>query len=165
MGIGKPVLDACCGSRMFWFDPTDPRAVFMDNRNETHWVMDIRGGTKGRHIHIAPTVMASFTAIPFEDSTFSLVIFDPPHLTSCGESGWQAKKYGKLPKEWREYLAAGFRECFRVLRPDGTLIFKWNEHNVSVSKILELTPKIPLFGQRCGATAKTHWIVFMKEAA
>lgn len=25
-----------------------------------------------------------------------------------------------------------------------------------------LTPHKPLFGQRCGKTAKTHWIVFMK---
>ena len=28
----KPILDACCGSRMFWFDKTNPAAIFMDNR-------------------------------------------------------------------------------------------------------------------------------------
>ena len=26
----------------------------------------------------------------------------------------------------------------------------------------KLTPEKPLIGQRCGKTAKTHWIVFMK---
>lgn len=28
---GKSILDMCCGSRMFWFDRTDPRVVFGDN--------------------------------------------------------------------------------------------------------------------------------------
>ena len=29
-----PVLDACCGSRMFWFDRKDQRATFVDKRRE-----------------------------------------------------------------------------------------------------------------------------------
>ena len=39
-----PVLDACCGSRMFWFDKQDDRALFVDKRRET-WPIDI--GTPG----------------------------------------------------------------------------------------------------------------------
>lgn len=35
------VLDACCGSRMFWFDRADSRAVFVDKRRETHSLPDI----------------------------------------------------------------------------------------------------------------------------
>jgi hypothetical protein len=35
------VLDACCGSRMFWFDKTDSRAVFVDNRRERHTLPDV----------------------------------------------------------------------------------------------------------------------------
>ena len=31
---------------------------------------------------------------PFEDATFSLVLFDPPHLKHLGDSAWLAKKYG-----------------------------------------------------------------------
>ena len=27
----KQILDACCGSRMFWFDKEHPATVFMDN--------------------------------------------------------------------------------------------------------------------------------------
>lgn len=27
-----PVLDACCGSRAFWFDKADSRAMFVDKR-------------------------------------------------------------------------------------------------------------------------------------
>lgn len=28
----KTILDACCGSRMFWFDRNNPDVVFADNR-------------------------------------------------------------------------------------------------------------------------------------
>ncbi len=37
----QSVLDACCGSRMFWFDRQDGRAVFMDRRRETHVLKDV----------------------------------------------------------------------------------------------------------------------------
>lgn len=86
------------------------------------------------------------------DNTFSLVVFDPPH-TVAGPNGWTAKKYGTLSHGWENEIGAGFAECFRVLCPLGTLIFKWNEHRVPVSKILSLTSEKPLFGQRCGTTA------------
>ena len=36
-----PVLDACCGSRMFWFDRKDTRATFVDKRRERHTLPDI----------------------------------------------------------------------------------------------------------------------------
>ena len=28
----KKILDACCGSRMFWFDRENPNVIFADNR-------------------------------------------------------------------------------------------------------------------------------------
>ena len=37
-----PVLDACCGSRMFWFDSDNPKAVFVDKRSESHALCDGR---------------------------------------------------------------------------------------------------------------------------
>jgi hypothetical protein len=114
-----------------------------------------------RHITVDPDMLADFTALPFPDSTFTLVVFDPPH-TFCGKNSWMRKKYGSLEADWRRQITNGFAECFRVLCPLGTLIFKWNEHRVPVSTVLSLTPEQPLFGQRCGTTAKTHWIVFMK---
>lgn len=157
-----PILDVACGSRMFWFDRADPRAIFADNRIESHMLKDrtVPGGL--RSLEVKPAVMGDFAAMPWANNTFSLVVFDPPHLTVAGPNGWQAKKYGRLEGNWREMLRQGFAECFRVLRPAGTLIFKWNEHNVPVAQILALTPEKPLFGNRCGKTAKTHWIVFMK---
>lgn len=56
-----------------------------------------------------------------------------------------------------------FTECFRVLQPGGILILKWNETQIAVSQILELTPQKPLFGNRQPKQTGTHWIVWMKE--
>lgn len=107
--------------------------------------------------------LASVFTIPFEDGSFRMVVFDPPHLIRAGEKSWLAQKYGKLDKEtWRDDLKQGFNECFRVLEPGGFLIFKWNEDQVKVTEVSKLFPVQPLFGQRGG---KTHWLVFMKEGA
>lgn len=161
----KTVLDPCSGSRMFWFDRRDERAVFGDNRHERHSLTDKSSTGGSRELIIEPDFMMDFRDLPFFDDTFHLVVFDPPHLIRNGKSGWLAKKYGKLEGDWRSDLRKGFSECFRVLKPHGTMIFKWNEHEVKVSEILALTDQKPLFGNRCGKTAKSHWVVFMKNAA
>lgn len=160
--MNRPVLDACCGSRMFWFDRSDERAVFGDIRSERHSLKDKSSKGGSRELIIDPDQQIDFRALPFEAGSFHLVVFDPPHLVRNGVTGWLAKKYGKLEGDWREDIRAGFAEFFRVLKPHGTLIFKWNEEDVKVSEILKLTDAKPLFGNRCGKTAKSHWIVFMK---
>lgn len=157
-----PILDVCCGSRMFWFDRNDPRAMYVDKRKETHTLRDKSSAGGSRTLIVDPDIQADFTAPPFPDNGFALVVFDPPHLVRNGRSGWLAKKYGKLGADWREELRQGFAECFRVLKPEGVLIFKWNEHEIPVSKILSLTSERPLIGNKCGKAAKTHWLVFMK---
>lgn len=158
------ILDACCGSRMFHFDRENPDVIFADNRRETHELTDRSSAGGSRTLAIDPDILADFTDLPFEGDRFALVIFDPPHLVRNGRSGWLAKKYGKLGEDWRNDLRAGFAECFRVLRPDGVLVFKWNEHEIRVSEVLALTEHTPIFGNRCGKTAKSHWLVFMKPA-
>jgi SAM-dependent methyltransferase len=159
------VLDVACGSRMFWFDRQNPDAIFCDKRAERHELTDAssKGGT--RSLVIAPDIQCDFTDLPFADNTFAIVCFDPPHLVKNGANGWLAKKYGKLGEDWRGDLRKGFAECFRVLRPEGALIFKWNEHDVPVSQVLALATHKPLFGNRGGKAAKSHWLVFMKPAS
>ncbi len=147
---------------MFWFDRQDPRAIFVDKRRESHVLTDKSSAGGTRTLVVDPDIQADFTALPWENETFALVVFDPPHMIRNGKKGWLAKKYGKLEGDWREELRAGFAECFRVLKPEGTLIFKWNEHEIPVSQILALTPERPLVGNRCGKTSKSHWIVFLK---
>lgn len=159
---GKSILDVCCGSRMFWFDKKNPAAIFVDKRRESFELKDKSSKGGLRHLIIDPDIQADFTALPFRDESFSLVIFDPPHLLNNGQSGWLSKKYGKLDAGWRQELRKGFSECFRVLQKEGTLIFKWSEYDIPVSQILSLTTEKPLIGQRSGKNAKTIWLVFHK---
>lgn len=149
MSAPATILDMCCGSRMFWFDKNDDLAIFSDIRKEEHTLCD------GRCLIISPDLIADFRALPFADASFSMVIFDPPHLERVGDNAWMGKKYGRLNKDtWRDDLRQGFKEAFRVLRPSGVLIFKWNETQIPVRQILVLTDRKPVIGQRTGKTIK-----------
>lgn len=150
------ILDPCSGSRMFWFDKSNPLATFADIRNESHILCD------GRALEIKPDVLMDFREIPFDDNTFKCVVFDPPHLINAGKKSWLALKYGVLGNDWQEDIKKGFSECFRVLDKHGILIFKWNEDQIKVSEILKLTEVKPLFGHKSGKRSGTHWITFMK---
>lgn len=153
-----PVLDPASGSRMFYFDKQDERVLFGDIRSEQHVLCD------GRALNINPDAMTDFRDLPFNDDMFSVVIFDPPHLVNAGPRSWMAAKYGKLdPDTWEDDLRAGFAECFRVLKSNGVLIFKWAEVQITVSRILALTEHKPLIGHKSGKQQGTHWITFLKE--
>lgn len=132
MKTDKLILDACCGPRMMWFDKRNPQAVFMDIRDEEHILCD------GRSLEVHPDVIGDFRSIPFEDATFRLVVFDPPHLVRLGDNSYMAHKYGKLLSTWETDLKQGFDECMRVLKPEGVLIFKWCEEQIPVSRIIEI---------------------------
>ena len=152
---------------MMWFDRVHPDVLFGDKRSETLTVPDRSHGKLDgtRTLHVHPDVELDFRKLPFEEKTFRLVAFDPPHLVRAGKTSWLAAKYGVLGKDWREDLRAGFAECFRVLEPEGILVFKWNETQVKLREVLALTPHQPLFGNTSGKKAGTHWMVFMKPAA
>lgn len=154
----KLILDPCCGSRMFWFDKKDERAVFTDKRSEQHTLCD------GRELIIEPDMVMDFTDLQFDDEQFHMVVFDPPHLNKIGSNSWMAKKYGKLDETWPLMIKDGFAECFRVLKPNGTLIFKWNETQILTKDILALTDQKPVVGHISGKRANTHWVCFLKEA-
>ena len=153
---GKVVLDACCGAKMFWFDRKNPLATFMDKRFEKHLLCN------GYVLEVAPDLVADFKRMPFADETFYLVVFDPPHLTSLkNDKSWLAQKYGRLLPTWRDEIQEGFAECFRVLKPFGTLIFKWNTTDISTAEVLKLTDRSPLFGHT-GHQSETIWMTFLK---
>ncbi|OHW63108.1 methyltransferase domain protein [Andreesenia angusta] len=147
------ILDACCGSKMFWFDKNNENVTYMDNRELEDNLCD------GRKLEVKPDIVGDFRNMPFEDESFYLVVFDPPHLLRAGEGSWLAKKYGKLGEDWKQDIERGFRECMRVLKPNGTLIFKWNEDQIKLTEILKVIDSEPLFGNR---RSKTHWLAFMK---
>lgn len=152
----KEILDACCGSRMFWFDKTNPNVLFADIREESHILCD------GRSLEIRPDIISDFRDMPFNDETFLHVVFDPPHLKNIGNDAYMALKYGKLTTEWKKDIADGFNECMRVLKTGHTLVFKWNEDQIKVSEILSSINLKPLYGDKSGKRSKTHWLVFIK---
>lgn len=149
-----PILDACCGSRMFWYDKKNPNVTYMDIRTLHATLSD------GRKLIIEPDVIGDFRHMPFPDNSFYQVIFDPPHLIHAGENSWLSQKYGLLdPITWKSDLQRGFAECMRVLKPYGTLAFKWNTEQISAKDVLDLFDQKPDFGDK---RSKTRWIFFMK---
>lgn len=159
----KVILDACCGGRSFWFDKHNPHVIYVDKRTmERRVIWTSKGGQETREFEVIPDIVADFKCLPFKDNTFWHVVFDPPHLTWAGETSWLAMKYGRLDENWKEEIGRGFRECMRVLKPYGTLIFKWNETNISVREIIKVCGQEPLYGHRSGKFGKTHWLAFMK---
>jgi len=151
----KIILDACCGSKMMWFQKQNKNVVYGDKRNEKHILCD------GRSLEISPDIEIDFTKMPFKNNTFWLVVFDPPHLKKLGKNSWMAKKYGVLSENWQKDIKNGFDECMRVLKPNGTLIFKWNENQIPVKKIIEIIKTTPLFGHPT-RHSKTIWMTFLK---
>lgn len=139
---------------MFWFNKENEDAVYMDNRTEDTRLCD------GRKLIVKPDIIADFRDIPFEDESFYLVVFDPPHLIRAGEKSFLKLKYGRLDTTWKDDIKKRLSECWRVLKKNGTLIFKWNEEQISFSKIKTLLPCEPVIGQRRG---KTIWLVFFKS--
>jgi hypothetical protein len=150
------ILDACCGSKMFWFNKDNPDVLFCDKRELSDTLCD------GRSLEVNPDVICDFTNLPFSDNQFKIVVFDPPHLLKIGETSWMAKKYGKLDENWPTMIKQGFDECLRVLDVWGTLIFKWSENQITVKEILNAIGVEPLFGHKSGKLNNTHWMCFMK---
>ena len=155
MNEDKLILDACCGSRMFWFDRKNPNVLFQDVRDKEYTLCD------GRKLEVHPDVIGDFTKMEYPDNTFQMVVFDPPHLDNANETSYMAQKYGTLRRViWKDDIKKGFDECMRVLKDKGTLIFKWNETRIPVKRIIEVIGKEPLFGHR--TAHKTIWLCFMK---
>ena len=145
---------------MFWDRESKDRAdtVYMDARQGVRIEYEHENGTVSVW-EVEPDVVGDFRAIPFEDSRFSLVVFDPPHLVRA-HSGIITEKYGRLSPEWKADLSAGFSECFRVLRPGGFLNFKWSESEIPLGEVTPLFPLRPMYSGKYGKTSA--WFMFRK---
>lgn len=161
------ILDATASVRSMWYQPNNEFTVFMDmrcgrftsrtpNMKRENWF----------NYDIYPNITAKWQNLPFKDSVFDMVVFDPPHLF---------KDKGKLPagicnkygvfynNSWRDNLQKASMEFFRVLKQDGFFILKWSEVEKDVSEVLRLIPYKPLFGTKTGQSNNTHWITFLKH--
>lgn len=157
--MNRFILDPCCSMRSFYFDKNDERVLFGDIREHENHTL-----TNGQVIVIRPDKVMDFRFLPFDNNSFQCVIFDPPHLLGLSPKSWIRKKYGCLDEDgWPEDLRKGFSECFRVLKPYGVLIFKWNETSIPLKRILTLTYYKPVIGHPSGKRMNTHWVLFIKD--
>ena len=154
----KFILDACCGGRWFWFDKEQENTLYIDNRECK------KGHDKYRVNHcVKPDILMDFRDLKFKDKTFKLIVFDPPHMKTLGETSKFKRYYGSLnPNTWEIDLKTGFNECWRVLKDYGVLIFKWNESEINLKEVLKLFHTKPLFGHPTNSKNTTHWCCFMK---
>ena len=88
---------------------------------------------------VAPDVVADFRALPFEASSFDVIVFDPPHLPAAAASAesdeQMVRNYGLVHAPHADNVSSLFApflaEAHRVLRPDGLIFAKLKDfvHN------------------------------------
>ena len=162
--MSKKILDMTCGSRTIWFNKNEKHTIYFDKRCEKLELAFGRARSNLRTHIVQPDVQGDFTNLPFEDNSFALVVFDPPHLLKAKETAWLVKKYGKLDENWPQMLHDGFSEGMRVLKPDGVLIFKWSEYDIPATDVWKAIGQKPLFGHHSGKKSGTFCGCFMKFA-
>lgn len=154
----KFILDACCGGRMFWFNKYHPNTLYIDIEPKPKGICPERP-----NFSVEPDLVMDFRALELNGKKFKLIVWDPPHMKSLTKTSIMAKKFGCLNADtWRYDLSKGFEELWAHLEEYGVLVFKWNENDILLRKILKLFPVEPLFGHTTGSKSKTHWICFMK---
>jgi len=151
---------------MWWWDKKHPLAVYMDKRRARKGsVGEITGRPEWNpNWECLPDVLGDFRSMPFADESFQLVVFDPPHIVRKEPAGINGLKYGSLhPATEQDELRRGFSECWRVLAPGGTLIFKWAG---PLGRVEPHFPATPIVGSRNAPRGSkglgTRWFVFYK---
>ena len=154
----KFILDACCGGRYFWFDKHHENTLYIDIREEEPGCNPHRP-----NFCVKPDIVMDFRHLKFNDKTFKLIVWDPPHLKSLGETSVMRMTYGCLHNEtWTYDLKTGFNELWRVLEDYGVLVFKWHESEIPLKEVLKLFHTKPLFGNPTNSGETTKWCCFMK---
>lgn len=149
------ILDLSAGNRAIWIQKDLDFVTYLDKRPET-----------------MPDFVCDTKAIPEEvGKDFDLIVFDPPHL-NAGKNSNTSKSYGHhTTQEILELLAASAREAHRVSKTQALMAFKWNDHDISLDRALELLSPYwnPLFGHhmrnRGGSAAKSQsfWVTLLRR--
>lgn len=165
--MARHILDATAGGRHIWHSEMQDadNVVFADRRRVQPGEIEQQEAWS-----VSPDVLADARQLPFPDDTFDLICFDPPHRIKDGGmtqlSGIIEKKYGALEAEtWQADLKDSFNELWRVLRPGGSLTFKWADVHKTSEEVLAQIDQTPLYGtvdQGRSDRSGTKWWVFHK---
>ena len=118
--INSRVLDCTYGYGRFWTKHTPSEIV----------------GTDANAEKSPYGIAVDFRHMPFADSEFATVVFDPPYkLNGTAGSHSSDERYGVDEtmrwEEKHEMIYAGITECVRVLEPKGHLLVKCQDQVVS----------------------------------
>ena len=137
------ILDATAGNRVIWRTKNPENVIFIDLEKK---------------LERPPTIFADNRKLPFQDKTFSMIYFDPPHAWSWDsiyfgfpdrESflKYRTNRNDRVPtyygmnvyKSKTALLTAIYyaqKELRRVLTDTGVLWFNWSELKISLRKTL-----------------------------
>jgi hypothetical protein len=157
----KFILDACCGPRWMWNNKHHPNTIYIDIREE-----DKGFSQKDKQTEIKPDIIMDCRKLKFQDKSFKLIVFDPPHIKGKDYNSNLKKCFGYLDKDnWKVDLKKCINEMWRCLEDYGILIFKFSDCNIPFKEVLSLFPEEYLFGNTKSTSKsghKTKWFCFMK---
>lgn len=148
------ILDLTAGNRAIWFNKEHPDALYIDIRAE-----------------VGPDIVADSRKLwPLAvSSLYDLVVFDPPHLNFGARSN-MSKSYGHhTTRDILDLVQKTAKAAFNVTRPDALMALKWNDHSISLKRILALMPQWePLFGHGVSTSTRrnkaTSWVMLRRLA-
>ena len=111
--MGKSILDMTCGGRSIWFNKNHPECIYFDRREE-EFEKSLGKDQSTRHIRVHPDVMGDFRELPFEDNTFSLVVFDPPTLLAIKRASFGLQKHTAVTSPKKKLYKAFQKDSKRV---------------------------------------------------
>lgn len=108
----QTALDPCYGLGNFWDGTAHVTVTAHDEKAER-----------------APDGVMDVTDLGYEDASFDVVIFDPPHLADGGDESEMAERFGTVKDQAKleEMIEAGVRECWRVCLKG--IVVKVADHN------------------------------------
>jgi len=154
------LLDVTAANRMMWKCKNPPLTVFMD---------------KNPFSPRPPDVVGVWEHLPFRDNAVDCIMFDPPHKhnRTTGRGFWATPThpayYGiDIPR--RKFVTGVYRGTREFLRVSKRLVFKWNDIEMNIFRVLGLFPKEwkEIHRKKVDKGLKTrtwtYWITFVRRS-